>query len=372
MKTYIFSSLFCSGALFLASCTGLSGGPSGNHNGQNGGPTGPTDGGLDMGVTMSGLTSDQTFCMSWTLYQDDGQGGWYAIDRREEPICGDAGDLSLTDFATCYDGKHFLVQYDVSVRDSSGEIASASATSGGGPNDLCVKNVDTPTAANIQFNNEGSAGGVNPGIDIDQVCSNNKLVSENGELVSALWLQPDNCELPGTPDSYCILGSGSGIETQRTGLTLDGSTRFIFSSSALDATWDLIYLSLEADAAGNLTLFNSPFALHHFANAGSFGTEELSGVIGAYQLGKSVGIVRLVGDKIVITYDFDTTCDGDVDLGSEDQEIPAPQCAGGCEPIGVVATGGSAFDIVFDCDGQIHTTPCDADGLADGSICDSY
>jgi hypothetical protein len=213
--------------------------------------------------------------MSWSLFQDDGSGKWYLIDQRAEPVCGDPGDLSLTDFATCYDGQHFLVQYDISVRDANGEIESATATSGGGPGDVCVKNVDTPTNANIQFNQEGNAGGVNPGIDIDHVCSNNKLVQENGEIVSALWLQPDDCQLPGSPDSYCVLGSGSGLETQRTGITLDGSTRFIFSSSALDATWDVIYLSLEAGADGQLMLLNSPFALHHASNAGVLINEEL-------------------------------------------------------------------------------------------------
>jgi hypothetical protein len=363
MKTYIFSSLFCSGALFLASCTGLGGGPSGNHNGQNGGPSGPTDGGLDMGVTMSGLTSDQTFCMSWTLYQDDGQGGWYAIDQREEPVCGDAGDLSLTDFATCYDGKHFLVQYDISVRDSSGEIASASATSGGGPNDVCIKNVDTPTAANIQFNNEGSAGGVNPGIDIDQVCSNNKLVEENGELVSALWLQPDNCELPGSPDSYCILGSGSGIETQRTGLTLDGSTRFIFSTSALDATWDLIYMSPDPAQEG-LSIVSYPFALHHASNAGVLTNEELVS-LGSFQLGKTLGLVRVDGNKVIITSDADANCDGNVDLGASTQVIELPDS---CEAIGMVATGSSSFDIIYRHGSEILSTSCDANNAGD-AIC---
>jgi hypothetical protein len=210
---YGFGSLISAGALFLASCTD----PSTGGDKPPSLPPGDADGGLEMGVTMSGLSSDQTFCMSWALYQDDGQGGWYLIDKREEPICGDPGDLSLTDFATCYDGKHFLVQYEISVRDENGEVASATATSGGGPGDVCVKNVDTPTNANIQFNNEGNAGGVNPGFDIDQVCSNNKLVEENGEIVSAFWIQPDNCELPGSPDSFCILASGEGIETARTG-----------------------------------------------------------------------------------------------------------------------------------------------------------
>jgi hypothetical protein len=365
--SYIFSSLFCTSALFLASCTPTNAGP----NGVNKPPTlsGEADGGLNMSVSMTGLETEQTFCFSWTLFQDDGQGGWYIIDQREEPICGDPGDLSISDFATCYDGKHFLVQYDVSILDETGaEIASASATSGGAASDVCVKNVDTNSTANIQFNNEGSAGGVNPGIDIDQVCSNDKVQLEGDELVSALWLQPDNCELPGTPDSYCILGSGSGIETQRTGLTLDGSTRYIFSTSAVNATWDLIYLSLEATADGSLTLFNAPFALHHFANNGSFGREELTGVIGAYQMGSSVGVIREIDGKVVVTYDLDTTCDGDVDLGSEDQEIPAPTCSGGCEPIGVVATGGSAFDIVYNCAGDIETISCDA--LSTDGICD--
>ena len=273
--------------------------------------------------------------------------------------------MSLTDFATCYDGKHFLVQYDVSVRDGSGEIASATATSGGGPNDVCVKNVDTPTAANIQFNNEGSAGGVNPGIDIDQVCSNNKLVNENGQIVSALWLQPDNCQLPGSPDSYCILGSGSGIETARTGLTLDGSTRYIFNTAALDATWDLIYMSPDPAQGSGMSVVSYPFALHHASNAGVLTNEELV-TLGSFQLGKTLGLVRVDGNKIIITSDADTTCNGNVDLGASTQVIELPDS---CEAIGMVATGSSSFDIIYRHGNEILSTSCDANN-AGGAICD--
>jgi hypothetical protein len=358
---YGFGSLICTGALFLASCTNPT--PGGDN--PRPGLPGDADGNLDMGVTMSGLTSDQSFCMSWTLYQDDGQGGWYAIDQREEPICGDPGDLSLTDFATCYDGKHFLVQYDISVRDANGEIASASATSGGGPGDLCVKNVDTPTNANIQFNNEGSAGGVNPGIDIDQVCSNNKLVNENGQVVSALWLQPDNCQLPGSPDSYCILGSGSGIETARTGLTLDGSTRYIFNTAAPDATWDLIYMSPDPAQESEMSVVSYPFALHHASNAGVLTNEELV-TLGSFQLGKTLGLVRVDGNKVIITSDSDATCNGNVDLGASTQVIELPES---CEAIGMVATGSSSFDIIYRHGNEILSTSCDANN-AGGAICD--
>jgi hypothetical protein len=37
----------------------------------------------------------------------------------------------------------------------------------------------------------------------------------------------------------------------------------------------------------------------------------------------------------------------------------------------VVAAGGSAFDVIYNCDGEIMTTSCDA-ANADGAICDTY
>jgi hypothetical protein len=358
-----FGSVISAGALFLASCTTP---PTGGDK-PNNLPPGDADGGLEMGVTMSGLSSDQTFCMSWALYQDDGAGGWYLIDQREEPLCGDPGDLSLNDFATCYDGKHFLVQYEISVRDENGEVASATATSGGGPGDVCIKNVDVPTNANIQFNQEGNAGGVNPGFDIDRVCSNNKLVEENGEIVSAFWIQPDNCQLPGSPDSFCILASGEGIETARTGITLDGSTRFIFNTAAKDAAWDLIYMSPETASASELLMVHAPFALHHSSNGSGLLVNEELKALGAFQLGKTLGLVRVEGEKLVITSTDNVTCNGGVDLSSpaSSQEIPLPD---GAEAIGVVATGAASFDVIYSLDGEILSTSCDANA-APGSMC---
>jgi len=365
MKKYnLLGSLFSAGALLFVGCTD----PSTGGDKPNTLPPGDADGGLEMGVTMSGLTSDQSFCMSWSLYQDDGQGGWYLIDQREEPVCGDPGDLALTDFATCYDGKHFLVQYEISLRDANGdEVASATATSGGGPGDVCVKNVDTPTNANIQFNQEGNAGGVNPGFDIDRVCSNNKLVEENGEIVSAFWIQPDNCELPGSPDSFCMLASGEGLETARTGITADGSTRFIFNTAAKDAAWDLIYMSPEDSTASELTLVHSPFALHHSSDGqGNLVKEELT-ALGAFQLGKTMGLVRVEGEKLIITSSDNVTCDSAVDLSSPSstQEIALPD---GSSAIGVVATGSSSFDVIYSLNGDILSTSCDANA-APGSMC---
>lgn len=350
-------------ASFLASCTG--GGILGHH-GDKG------DGGLDMGVAMQGLLADQSFCFTWNLFQEDASGKWAMIDQRTDAVCSAPGsDESLTDFATCYDGQHFMVQYDVSVLDASGAvIGEANATSGGGPNDVCVKNVDTPSEATIQFNNEGSAGGVNPGIDIDQVCSNNKLQLEGSDLVSALWLQPDGCAGTGTPDSFCTLGSGSGISTQRVDFTLDGLTRFIFNSALVGSTWDLIYLAFPADLdLSTLTLLNSPFALHHYSAGLNYGVATMTDSIGSWRLGDSVGVINRVDSKIVIDFDLSANCDSDIDLDSHEQVIDlGAQCSGGCDPIGVVAAGDSAFDLVLSCAGDIMTIPCDARGMGDG-IC---
>lgn len=368
MKTFRSSKVtfFGSMALLLASCTG----EGGFFGGQNGG-----DGGIEMGVAMQGLTKKQTFCFTWTLYQEDkDKKGWTIIDNRDDEICSDPGELSLSDFATCYDGKHFLVQYDVTVRDEKGDVVDqATATSGGSDKDVCIKNKDVESRALIQFNEEGKAGGVNPGIDIDQVCSNDKVQKEGDELVSALWVQPDSCKKydDSKPDSFCSLTYGKDIETARYDITKDGRTRFIFNTSKYGAKWDIIYLVFPAKKdLSSLHLVNSPFALHHFSYGSNYGREELNNTVGSFRLGDSVGVILHDGDKIIVKYDKSSNCDGPIDGDAKEQVIKLPECEKGCEPIGVVATGGSNFDIVLACDGDLVNIECDADLSKKDDVCD--
>jgi hypothetical protein len=354
-------------ALFLVSCTG----EGGFFGGQRGG-----DGGIDMGVAMQGLKKDQHFCFTWTLYQEDkDKKGWTVIDQRDDEICGDGGEDNLSDFATCYDGKHFLVQYDVTVRDDKGDVLDqATATSGGGPKDVCVKNKDVESKAIIQFNNEGKAGGVNPEIEVDQVCSNDKVQKEDKDLVSAFWIQPDACDKDkkGTPDSFCSLACGKDLETARYDITQDGRTRFIFNVAKFGSSWDIIYLPFPADLnLSELHLVNSPFAIHHFAYGSNYGREELANTLGSFRLGKSVGVIFLAGDKIVIKYDDSANCDGPIDLDAKEQILKLPNSGKGCEPIGVVSTGGSGFDIVLGCDGDLKNIECDADLSKKDEVCES-
>jgi hypothetical protein len=362
MKTSSKAIFYGSVAVLMAACNG---------DGLFGGRQDIGDGGIDMGVTMQGLLSNQLFCFSWTLFQEDDKGDWKIIDERRDEVCSRAGENTLSDFATCYDGKHFLIQYDVTVRNDKGDILDqATATSGGGPNDVCVKSKDIPSNALIQFNNEGNAGGVNPGIDVEQVCSNNKLQQEGDDLVSALWMQPDSCEGVGTPGSFCMLGCGSGLETARYDFTADGLTRFIFNTAPIGKTWDMVYLPFAAGMdLSVLHLTNSPFALHHSAQGTRFSNEELQNTVGSFRLGSSVGIVLQVGNKLVIRSDQSANCDAEIDkLDAKEQVISLPSCPGGCDSVGVVATGGSKFDIIVSCAGELTSIPCDAKGTERG-IC---
>lgn len=338
-------------------------------------PTERGDGGINVNVDVAGLLSEQSFCMSWSLYQAAGE-SWDLIDQRAEPICAQAGTDFLSDFATCYDGRRFLVQYDIEFYDPDGLIGTAKATSGGGPDDLCVKNTDTDSRAVVQFNNEGNAGGVNPGVEVDQVCSNDKVELENGQLVSALWLQPEDCT-SGIPDSFCSLGVGEGLTTVRTGVTLDGLTRYIFSTSSLDASWEVVYLSFDANLApGILHLYNSSWALFHYSyGAGDFGRFEVPGVIGTWRIDNpgniSLGGAAIIDGDLVILSDQSGSCDAEISLDAQYQLLEIPSCGSGdAEALGLISTGGSHFSIIFGCNGDILEIACDANAIG-GSICGS-
>lgn len=358
MKRY--SSLFLGGAasLLLAACPAVTDG----------------DGGVEVNLDVAGLLSNQSFCMTWDLYQAK-EDGWELIDARTEPICAADGVDYLSDFATCYDGLRFLVRYDITFYGPEGEIGTAQATSGGGPEDLCVKNTDTNTRALVQFNNQGSAGGVNPGIEIDQVCANDKLELEDGQLVSALWLQPEDCEA-GIPDEFCAIGFGEGLTTVRTGLTLDGLTRYIFSTAPLDAVFSVFYGAFDAGLEpGVLHLYNSPWILNHYGlGDGVFGRRELEGVFGMFRLDNpssiSVGGVALDGEEVVVIYDLTGSCNAAISLDGQEQRFAVPACGQAfAEPLGVIETGGAGFSVIFECQGDLIEIPCSANGL-NGGICD--
>jgi hypothetical protein len=339
-------------------------------------PTEKGDGGINVSVDVSGLLSDQSFCMTWALYQAQGD-GWDLIDARLDPICASGGDDFLSDFATCYDGLRFLVRYDLTFYGPDGqELGTAEATSGGGPDDVCQKNTDTDSWALVQFNNEGNAGGVNPGVEIDQVCSNDKIECENGELVSALWLQPDDCE-EGTPDSFCALAFGEGLTTVRTGVTLDGLTRYIFSTAGPEYFWSAFYLAFDPGLEpGVLHLYNSPWVLGHVSADGyGYGRFEFDGVLGSFRFDNpdgsiSVGFVYHFDGVVFIVYDHTGGCDTELSLDAQVQIIPTPECVNlAVDSLGVIETGGSTFSLVFDCEGDLIEIPCDANGL-NGGICE--
>jgi hypothetical protein len=320
------------------------------------------DGGIKMDVGVANLLDNQHFCFTWALYQE-APGGWTLIDQENDPICAADGMDTADSIASCYDGRKFIVAYEVTYYDENGQIGTATGTSGGGENDVCVKNADVPTSVLFQFRNEGNAGGADLYVNIDQICTNDKLVFDNDRVISAVWVQPDECT-EGEPDSYCVLGAGCGLETVRYGITADGLTRFLFNESAQDDSlaWKLFYLYFEPVVPmDTLVLQHSPYVLHHEYSMGALERAELNaGVVFRYDsaAGISIGFVKLEGDKLKIIFDLDGTCNAGIDMDAQEQELTAP-CPGML--LGAIPAGGSDFTLVMQCNsGGFAFVGCDA------------
>jgi hypothetical protein len=293
------------------------------------------------------------------------------IDERTDSLCAATGVDSLSDFASCHDGRRFLVEYSVAFFDGQNQLGTAIATSGGGPDDLCAKSTDINSRATVQFQNEGTVGGVNPGIDVDQVCSNDKVELEDGSLVSALWLQPDSCT-SGVPDSFCALAMGDGLETVRTGVTTDGLTRYTFNKAPVGSAWDAWYLAFDPGLSlDKLYLFNAPWVLHHQAtDAQNFGREEVPSTLASWLYstanGKHVGFAETttIGGvpKVRIVYDQTAACDSNITRDAKIQIMDYPTCdVGTAEPKGAIDTGDSTFSLIFSCgQGKFIAISCDA------------
>jgi hypothetical protein len=333
---------------------------------------GKGDGGVNVNVGVAGLMEYQHFCFTWALYQEGPQ-GWVLVDAMDRPLCAASGLDHLWSYASCYDGQRFIVAYEVTFYDQDNLVGTASGTSGGGANDICVKSADAETSALFQFRNEGNAGGANVSVDIDQVCTNDKAVIEHERAVSALWVQPDECT-EGTPDSYCVLGSGCGLRTVRYGITADGLTRFLFNDSATTMWWSVYYLIFEPVVPPDvLILQHSPYVLNHELSMGNIQRyEQRTGVAFRYDSsaqGIGVGFINLEGEELKIVFDLTGTCNAGINLDASMQTLVAPQCPEELMLLGAIPAGGSAFTLVLQCGGGgFEFVSCDARGMP-GGIC---
>jgi hypothetical protein len=315
-----------------------------------------------MSLAVSGLTAEQGFCATWKLYQLT-DGAWTLIDRHDQQVCAAAGVDALTDWASCYDGKRFLVEYAVTLYRDGSPIGSATATSGGGAGDVCRHGADRDSYVRVQFGEGGDGGGVNPGVELDRVCSSDKVALEEGVLVSALWLQPDSCTAA-VPDSFCTIAIGEGLATNRTGLTEDGGLRYIFNLSPPEATWDAFYLAFApAVPQDQLILTTNAWVQHHYAAAGNYGRETLTGLFGSFRYNDSVGFAQLVqtsgGPKVRVISDATGACNAPIALDGQATVTPT-SCEGTLRAAGIAPQAGSAFSLVLDCDGVISLVGCDA------------
>ena len=363
-------------AFLLASCVRGSGG-----NGAS------IEGGLDIGVQTEALLSTQHFCFVWQVYQLTAgeEPTWELVDSQPNQVCAGDGVDTASDFGVCYDGRRFLVTYTAYLYDGAELVATLQATSGGALEDVCVKDTDTPTSATIQFANPGDVGGVNPSIDVDQICFNDKLEHEGDQLVSALWLQPENCGLDGgAPDMYCALATapaGSTLHTARTGLSSDNMIRYIFNTSPEDEPWHLYYLAFDDGLApSTLHLYNSPWVRMHYSepsaapplakfNLSAIGawyyendSAAAVGEIGAGDISAGF-VIRKDADSLVIVYDQSAACNAAIATDAQYGGFDLNSLLGCVTPEieGVIATGATTFDVVVSCGpADIRFIPCDA------------
>lgn len=329
-----------------------------------------------MEVGVSNLTADQNFCFTWQLHQLNAEGEWYLVDEMQEPVCGQKGEDTESALGTCYGDQRFLITYNVSFFNAGTLVSQAVGTSGGGERDLCVKNHDTSSSALFQFGNEGNVGGVNPGIEIDQVCANDKIEYEDGRPVSALWLQGDACGEGLAPDSFCALGQGWNFRTSRVGVT-DGNVRYVFTEADPEIGFmDIYYLAFEPTVpAGQLILQHNPWRIGHYAYDGYWAERwTLPEMRFAYRYdapdGIKVGFLYFYDGDYggTLVHDGSGDCNGALALDSQYQWA-IPNCTSGAKFIGAVAKGGSAFDIVFQCvEGGLAFLGCDAQNL--DSVCE--
>jgi hypothetical protein len=353
----------------------------------------------------SSMLPNQSFCFTWTVYQEPTGGGttWDEIDSAKTPVCSDAGVDTASGLATCYDGRRFLVDYEITFYDYGVSVGKANATSGGGAADLCVMDKDTPTQAVVQFGNQGGVGGVNPGIGVDAVCFNHKndfecadgsvgpqcLGQPGTTQVSALWVSPSDCNLAGTgtPDSYCVMqfGGNGSVYTADYGTTPDGKVNYIFNRGDPTTNWALMYFIFDPAAlTGGLTLFDNLSTLfvhesYALTVSGSLATYAWSTPIFTWIYDQtSIGMLQAFGGNAVWLYDLSPNCMGPIDgPGAADAVVGSVSgltCSGSGQPVakGAVPLGGSAFEIVYECPGgEFYKLPCDA--LAPGGqLCTTF
>ena len=201
--------------VLVANC-GLGGNPYGNSK---------VNPNLQIGVTVRGLNLSETPSMTWSLYQSKEGTTWTYITNGSQ--IGSAGNDKIYDRATCIVDEYILVVYNVTVAGGGAGSSQAYiyATSG---IETCTAQADVSSVATVQFRNDAGAAGVNPEVDITQVCASYKVACEpvvptptnddekpytscdtHGDFaVSAFWLEPSGCTGLTMDSSFCMISIG--------------------------------------------------------------------------------------------------------------------------------------------------------------------
>ena len=416
-----------------------------------------TPGGLDMGLNAKGLRADlgQNVCVRWDLYQaplpaNSDSTNWNGPRTSDGWICGgDGQDFIEAGWAPCRVsggvGWLYFVEYEIAFCGPEGNASDQGPCSG---NDRvifrsraaakghCATDYsNVPAYAKVQFDNRlEEQGGVDPQIDIDQVCWNYKLdidvaCVDNPQLscvTFGLLMGPSDCQT-GAPDSYCVLGHTGGEDPFVTRLqtvtdpAFDPVISVLLTDLRMGDGFSLLFGSFAAGLPayllrdGGFELYNAPWLLHVNGSGPSSWTDPSDNITNfnrslsyrtagswLYSNGdgaQSFGFITAGfpsesnaepppgTNQTFVFWDWSPSCDNGALADANMVWWNAPeQLCDEAETLvikGVVKTHGSAFNIVYACAqvdevtgevnsvGSLWKVACDAAGLnGTGWVCD--
>jgi len=223
----------------------------------------------------------QFVCIRYKVYtRSAGSTSWpTAPTVNTDWICGGFGKDKVTGTVPCLANHEFFVDYykvqfceavDPSgdpTRENCNPLMESRAVAGGKDTDICTAFEDVDARAKpVQFDNVAyPLGGVDPGLDVDQVCWGFKwdACSIRGSVIFGIGLGPDKCET-GNADDFCVLSHGDPdvfTMNQYFSNTTDPKGNILWTVSTKNSGWEMFFLSFDYPklTSAGLHLYSAPW-----------------------------------------------------------------------------------------------------------------